>query len=48
MVCIPAEVIFVVRGLREPQAVPVAVRLMTVNPAWLVRLMTPEPARPSN
>jgi hypothetical protein len=48
VLCIPAEVIAVVKGPREPQAVPVAVRLMTVNPAWLVRLMTPEPARPSN
>jgi hypothetical protein len=48
VLCIPAEVKSVVQGLREPEAVPVGVTLMILKPAWLVKLMTPEPARPSN
>jgi len=48
VVFISAEFILVVKGLGEVQAVFMAVRLMTVNPVWLVSLITPEPARPSN
>jgi hypothetical protein len=47
-VSIPADVILAVKGFREPHGMPVLVRLMAVKPASLVKLMTPEPARPSN